>query len=850
MNRLVHRVVGYRFRATFGRRWGGYLAIVLLIGLVGGIAMGSIAAGRRTQSAYPRFLASTDPTDLTLSTYGISADSAANSYSPKVTNEIARLAQVKRVESWVGVFAAPLEPDGTPNFAAVAQLNLAGSVDGLYFNEDRTTAVAGRMASPDRADEFVTTAVGARLLGLRIGQVVPMGFYEPAQANLPGFGTAKVPPERRVDMKLVGLVVFNNEVAADETDRLPTNVLFTPSLTRSLLDATGTQGTWYGLQLVHGSRDVAAVEQAIVALLPPGSASFFRVTSLGEAKVERAVKPETIAIGVFGAIAALATVLIAIQAISRQLRSGDEDLQVLRALGAGLAATISDGLIGILGAVVLGTLLAGAIAVALSPLAPLGPVRPVYPSRGIAFDWAVLGVGLAVLIGGLGAIAGLLASLGAPHRVARRSRAIAARRSRIVRMATSSGLPAPAVVGARFALEPGRGRTAVPVRSALVGTALAVVMVVATLTFGSGLRTLVSHPALYGWNWSYALNSITAVPPQATALLDHDPNVAAWAGVHNLNVQIDGLNVPALLGDTHAALTPPLLAGHAVDDRDQIVLGAATLAQLHKHIGDTVLVGYGRPNQAPLNIPPMRLVIVGTATMPAVATSATLADHTSMGVGALLSTAIVPAAFLQAITNPDTIFNGPGLVFVRLRKGVSAATGLADMQRIADAGTKAFAADPAGVGDTVQLLGVQHPAEIVNYRSAGSTPALLASGLAAGATLALGLTLAASVRRRRHDLALLKTLGFTKRQLAAAVAWQASIAAVIGVVVGVPLGIALGRQLWTLFARNINAVPQPTVPVMSVILVAVGAVVLANLVATLPRRSAARTPAAQVLRAG
>jgi ABC-type lipoprotein release transport system permease subunit len=96
----------------------------------------------------------------------------------------------------------------------------------------------------------------------------------------------------------------------------------------------------------------------------------------------------------------------------------------------------------------------------------------------------------------------------------------------------------------------------------------------------------------------------------------------------------------------------------------------------------------------------------------------------------------------------------------------------------------------------------------------------------------------------------LKTLGFTKRQLAAALAWQASIAAVIGVAVGVPLGIALGRQLWILFARNIDAVPQPTVPVMSVIFVVFGTLVLANVVAALPGRSAARTPAAMVLRTG
>jgi hypothetical protein len=82
-----------------------------------------------------------------------------------------------------------------------------------------------------------------------------------------------------------------------------------------------------------------------------------------------------------------------------------------------------------------------------------------------------------------------------------------------------------------------------------------------------------------------------------------------------------------------------------------------------------------------------------------------------------------------------------------------------------------------------------------------------------------------------------------------AVAWQASVGAVIGIVVGAPLGIALGRQLWILFARNIDAVPEPTVPVTSVILVALGTLAFANLVAALPGRTAARTPAALALRA-
>jgi ABC-type lipoprotein release transport system permease subunit len=97
-------------------------------------------------------------------------------------------------------------------------------------------------------------------------------------------------------------------------------------------------------------------------------------------------------------------------------------------------------------------------------------------------------------------------------------------------------------------------------------------------------------------------------------------------------------------------------------------------------------------------------------------------------------------------------------------------------------------------------------------------------------------------------LALLRVLGFTGRQLKVTIAWQASVAGLVGIVIGIPAGIALGRWFWTLFARYIDAVPEPTVPVVSVVIVAVSALVLANVVAMLPGRSAAKTSTAQVLR--
>jgi ABC-type lipoprotein release transport system permease subunit len=148
----------------------------------------------------------------------------------------------------------------------------------------------------------------------------------------------------------------------------------------------------------------------------------------------------------------------------------------------------------------------------------------------------------------------------------------------------------------------------------------------------------------------------------------------------------------------------------------------------------------------------------------------------------------------------------------------------------------------------VVVQSVLHPAEIVDYRSMGTTPAILGAALGAGALVALGLTLLASVRRRRRDLAVLKTLGFTRSQLAAVVAWQSNLAVVIGTLVGIPVGIAIGRVLWDLFAHEINAVPSPVIPAVPVTLVGLGALVLANVVAAVPGRIAARTPPALLLR--
>lgn len=851
--RSAIRFSWYRFTSTFRRRWAAYLTVVLLVGLVGGLGMGAVAGARRTQSAFPSFLAASRASDLEFQPYfgnGLSLQS--NLYSPSFANEIARLPYVRRVGEIVELFAAPILPDGKPYLPpplANNEVDSLGSVNDEYYFQDRVVADQGRVPNPSHIDEFAVSSQTARLLHWHVGQVVPTAFYTFQQVTSTVNGLPKSPPFLRVDEKLVGLVSDEFAVVHDQVDAYPTAELFTPVLTEKLLNAGAAGFPGYLLSLDGGASGADLVEKELIGLLPSGTTYSFRLTSVLEGQVGRATRPESIALGAFGIIAALAALLIGGQALSRALRMNSADVYVLRALGAGPQMVVLDSVMGILGAVVAGGLLASAVCVAISPFTPVGVVRQVDPSPGFNFDWTVLAAGFAVFVVVLSVTAALLTLL-VVHRQGVREDDVPGRASsRVVSSAMRAGLPPAAVAGIRFAVDRGRRRDAVPVGSALLGASLAVVVVVTTLTFGSGLTTLVSHPSLYGWNWNYAIEEAGGgnVPPVAPQLLAKDKDVASWAGFNYGNAQIDGQTVPLLLPlNIHAALAPPILSGHGLQSNNQIVLGGDTLAQLDKHIGDTVVASYGTPRDAPDYLPPTRLKVVGTTALPAVGNPGTV--HVSMGIGALASNSVTSAAFQAALVNPDPNLNGPSIVVVKLRNDVSKAAGLASLQRIANTTSQVVDNDPNSGGGTFQVLSVQQPAEIVNYRTMGATPAILASALAVGAIVALTLTLVASVRRRRRDLALLKTIGFVQRQISAVVSWQSSVAAVVGIIVGVPVGIVLGRTLWGVFAHEIYAVSMPTIPTLQIFLVALGALVLANAVAFVPGRIAAKTPTASLLR--
>ncbi len=468
------------------------------------------------------------------------------------------------------------------------------------------------------------------------------------------------------------------------------------------------------------------------------------------------------------------------------------------------------------------------MAVAASPLAPLGQLHRLEPDPGVSVDWTVLGAGAAFFLLALSGATVVLAYAEASARPSQR--APAARRPAAATVRAALILPVTAAAGVRFAFGPGPGGYSRPARPTITGTVVALIVLLGSVIFGSSLSNLVSHPELYGWNWDSEIlagSGYGNIPlAQARVMLGDDPDIAAWSGAYFDSVDINGRSVP-VLAMTSAQVNPPILAGHAVAGPAQIVLGPQTLALVGGHVGGTVRVFNGKTT--------LTMHVAGTATMPAIGVGHGI--HSALGAGAVL-----PASALTAA------LQGPNTILVRFRPGVNHAAALRRLERI---GGRLSAIRSVL---SAQVLPVQRPAEIVNYKAMGAAPLVLAGMLTAGAVVALALALAAAVRRRSRDFALLKTLGLVRGQLIAVVIWQASAPVAIGTVAGIPLGIAAGRYLWTRFATDLYVtdlyvVPQPAVSMVTVAVIAISTLALAILTAIVPGWRAARTSIATVLRA-
>jgi hypothetical protein len=491
---------------------------------------------------------------------------------------------------------------------------------------------------------------------------------------------------------------------------------------------------------------------------------------------------------------------------------------------------VSGGIGGAIG-VVAGMVLAVGGAVALSPLAPVGPVRQFDPARGVSFDSTVL------LGGGLLMTALLLALAGGLAWLALRpaTGGPGARPSALANAAVSAGLPTTAALGIRYALQPAPGRQRGSVRANLIGSIVAVTAVITAAVFGASLNGLVSHPVRYGWNWNVLVQSQGGYGDwygyNIDKLMDAQPGIRGWSTFAFTQLPIDGQSVPVLGIATHGdVVEPPTVSGRRLDGPDQIELGATSLRQLGKHVGDTVVVGTGATAR--------HLKIVGAVTLPSIGVS--LADHVSLGHGALLPehTLLSIENFFQGKVSEAAFTALPSTLAIDLPPGAAAHP---IVRRI-------LAAEPDGVPGGMYQIHPVLAAALVNDKQMGDQPITLAVVLAVAMILSVWATVQASTRRRRRDLAMMKALGMTRRQVRAIVLWQSSTILVISAVLGLVLGWAAGHLVWSAYTSSLG-VPAGTVLPLGVVLLGLLILVVAgDALTALPAELAARAPSGSLLR--
>ena len=815
--RPVLRLVVREFRI----RWRGWAVLVLLVAVAGGAVLAAAAGARRTSSAYPRYLRASHASDLLVSVAGTGMTGFYGA--------LARQPGVALVARGIGLNVQPADHAGRLDWAATTEAPAWLLGQGL----DAPRVLAGRLPRPDRAGEIAVDQIAAAALHLHVGSTLAMEAL--GNAGLPGSGTGPgaAVPTRRLRERVVGIVVTRSSVdPVTDIDKVAF-IQASPALTRQLGPGyRAFDGAFVKLAPGATAGQVSREAQALARRFPATQGqAYVSDESAQVATIERGIRPEAIALAIFALALACTALLIVGQAATRLLLGAGTDNPVLAALGMTRGQLLAAALIEIVVAGTAGAILAAGVAVAVSPLMPIGAARLAEPDPGVSADWLVLSAGAAIIVVLLVARtlwpAWRLASV---RETAAREAAGPGRRAWLAGWLAGAGAPVTVTAGVRLATEPGRGRTAVPVRAALAGTTLSVLAVTAAFTFGASLLHLVHSPRLYGQAWDAAidLQFSPILPSQAQDLFGANPGVTSWTyGDHGI-IGIKGHLVPAigLTPGRGPLISPTLLAGRPPRTGREIVLGSSTLHDLGLHVGQEVPVTVdGRQVQDR---------IVGQAVFPNFGQGSF--TPTDLGEGAETTAAVLaPQAALYGERS------GFQVVLLRFARGPGRAAALTRFRR-------SMAGFCAQVQQSTCVELGQRPNGVTNYARIDGTPEVLAGLLAGLGVAVLAQLSVVSGRRRRHDFAVLKALGLLRRQVSQVTAWQVSTLAGLALLIGLPLGVAAGRWSWQLFAAGLGVPAHASLPVPLLLVMVPAVLIIANAVALWPGRSAARVSPARALR--
>ncbi len=770
-------------------RWKAWLLLGVVAGATVGVAAAGWAGARRTERAVPALVAA-----ARLPTAAVLPNDPA--FGPEQRAQVARVPGVTATYPFLLGFTTNVyRPKGMES--------------GVLFPVDAATTrvlagplVAGRLPDPDRPDEVVVDENIRDRHGVALGTTIVVGQRAP--------GPGEVPPQYepregvlafRQRMKVVGIA----KATSSEESWTPSSGFYRkygahlPAIVNEFVD------------LRDGAKGIPAFTKSVGAILghPVNVEDIDDLYGIGKARNVTNVERDGLLL--FALAALIGGGVLTGQALVRAVSASASDLPTWRALGADRALAMRALVLPSVLSAVVGVFTTLGVAIALSSRFPLGTARDYDLDLGTHADWLVLGIAAAGVLAAILAIA----AVAAWWRVTRPTRD-ATRPSYIDRIVAPMSRAPALMIGARLAGEPGRGRRAVPVRSALVGAIAGVVGVVGCLTFRAGIQDAVQQPRRSGVVWNFVVAATeTHVPGATISRIARDRDVAAaldawWERA----VPVDGQPIPMFATRALKGSVPfVVLRGRAPVGPDEIAFAPTTMHELRVAIGDRVRVGDAGRRTAR---------VVGEALLPA--TSHTDYDQsgwmTDRGLGA--ATGGTPS---------DT---GEDYVLVRWRDGIDVASAQRRLTKVA--------------GSDLDTERATLPVVVADLARIEDLPFALGGFFALLACATVAHALVTTVRRRRHDLAILRAVGFTRRQTRGAIAWQSTLLAVVGLVVGVPIGIAVGRVAWRWLTDDFPLVYVPPLALLAVAGVAALAVVVANTLAAGPAHVATRIRPAEALR--
>jgi ABC-type antimicrobial peptide transport system permease subunit len=793
--------VWLRFRADVRRHGWALIVLGVLLGVAGGVVMTAAAGARRTDSTLSRYSRVVKPADVLAN--------PDQSIPAQPWAAVNRLPQVEAVGTDEGVAALPVDAHDHPDLTYFNSVIVVNADAGFGRTVERVPLIAGHYPDQSNPHEVLINEKLAHDRHLHVGS--QLHIFVATMQDMAAPDPSKIVARTTFPVTVTGLTLSLDEASrAADDPRLQGSLMYTEAFGRQPLVQT------YGgkaVRLRHGARDIPAFEAAVTQLLHQNVN--FVETRLTFARANRAIRPYVFTLWAFALLSGLIGGVIVAQAMSREHRADAVDHDVLRSIGfsrrelAGLGA-LRGALIGVVAVVV-----APAIAWLASAFMPIGPLRHVDPLQGRSIDTTVFLVGAAILF--------LLAT---GHGMAAHAYTPSRRRQR-VHYEVPAAVPPPVATGIRLAFDRGRGAGALPLRSTLLGVTIAIAALVASSVYGSALAHFTSTPRLYGWVWDYQIEpqDQSSLTPTAQHLA-RIPEVSAFTTGEYAQLDFGRESVAAIAVTPKPGMaTVDTIAGRAPAAPNEIALGGTTMRTLHTRVGGTVNVHVGN------RVQPLR--VVGQAVFARFAPYSG-SEPTGLGIGAAVTTAALPKLTAGGQGS------GTPYLLVKLRPGAHVTA--------AQLSDRLFGVQPANSLPQSMVLGAQRPNDVLSYQHLERMPFLLAALLVLlGAATTVHL-LVTSVRRRRKDLGLLKAIGCTVRQIVTVVLTQASTLVLVTLLVAIPLGVIAGRTAWSLTAHWLGVAAPPVIPLGTVLVVILAAIIVGNLAAFWPGFKAGRVRAAVALR--